>query len=87
MEQIIKRKEHPVLGYRSSLGIIRLEKTYGRARVEAASTRAVAFGAYSYQSVKSILKKELDKKPIEKDSDKSIPQSHENVRGSDYYHG
>ena len=86
VEQIIKRKEHPVLGYRSSLGIIRLEKTYGRARVEAASTRAVAFGAYSYQSVKSILKKGLDKKPIEKDSDKSIPQSHENVRGPDYYH-
>ena len=86
VEQIIKRKEHPVLGYRSSLGIIRLEKTYGRARVEAASTRAVAFGAYSYQSVKSILKKGLDKKPIENDLDKSIPQSHENVRGPDYYH-
>jgi transposase len=85
VEKIIERREHPVLGYRSSLGIIRLEKSYGRERLEAASTRAVALGAYSYQSIKSILKKGLEEKPLEAELDKSIPQDHENVRGSDYY--
>jgi len=73
VETIIERKQHPVLGYRSSLGIIRLEKSYG------------AFGAYSYQSIKSILEKGLDKKPLEEKSNKNVPQNHENVRGSVYY--
>ena len=85
VERIIEEREHPVLGYRSSLGVIRLEKSYGRERLEAASKRAVAFGAYSFQSIKSILKKGLDKKPLEKEINKNIPQNHENVRGSDYY--
>jgi len=85
VETIIERKQHPVLGYRSSLGIIRLEKSYGRQRLEAASKRALAFGAYSYQSIKSILEKGLDKKPLEEKSNKNVPQNHENVRGSVYY--
>ncbi len=85
VEKIIEKKEHPVLGYRSSLGIIRLEKSYGRERLEAASKRAVAFEAYSYQSIKSILEKGLDKKPLEEKSNKNVPQNHENVRGSVYY--
>ncbi len=85
VEKIIEIKEHPVLGYRSSLGIIRLEKSYGRERLEAASKRAVAFEAYSYQSIKSILEKGLDKKPLEEESNKNVPQNHENVRGSVYY--
>jgi len=85
VETIIERKQHPVLGYRSSLGIIRLEKSYGRERLEAASKRAVAFEAYSYQSIKSILEKGLDKKPLEEKSNKNVPQNHENVRGSVYY--
>lgn len=85
VEQIIKRKEHPVLGYRSSLGVIRLEKSFGRARLEAAATRAVAYGTYSYQSIKSILKNNLDQQPLEEESGLGIPQEHENVRGPDYY--
>lgn len=86
VKRIMDEREHPVLGYRSSLGIIRLEKSYGKKdRLEAASKRAVAFGAYSYKSIKSILEKGLDKKPLEKQINKTLPQNHENVRGADYY--
>lgn len=85
VERVIEEREHPVLGYRSSLGIIRLEKSYGRDRLEAAAKRAVAFGTYSYKSIKSILEKGLDKKPLEEQINKTLPQNHENVRGADYY--
>jgi len=85
VEQIIERKQHPALGFRSALGIIRLEKTYGKARVEAAALRAMHFSAYSYQSVKSILKKGLDKQSLEKEPEAIISQNHANVRGAAYY--
>jgi hypothetical protein len=53
--------------------------------LEAASQRAVVLGIYSYHSLKSILKRSLDRQPmLELESDRSGP-SHDNVRGGDYY--
>jgi hypothetical protein len=43
-------------------GIIRLVKSFGRERVEAACARALAIGARSFTSVNSILKNNLDTK-------------------------
>jgi transposase len=73
------------MGYRSCLGILRLAKTYSNERLEAASQRALQLQAYSYQSLRSILKNSLDRQlSLEPDSEKS-GLSHENVRGADYY--
>src|SRR5206468_1879614 len=58
---ILERKPHPEMGYRACLGILRLEKIYSRARLEAASQRAVQLQTFSYQSLKSILKNSLDR--------------------------
>jgi transposase len=85
VEQVIEKKQHPVLGYRSALGIIRLGTAYGTARVEAAAIRAIEYNAYSFQSVKSILKKGLDKQTPEKEPEANISQNHINVRGAAYY--
>ena len=41
VEGILTSKPHPEMGYRSALGVIRLERKYGAERLEAASTRAV----------------------------------------------
>ena len=79
-------------GYRASLGIIRLEKRYGKERLEAAARRALAIKAYSYKSVKSILKTGLDQLPLplpdipEERKEVTLPKDHHNVRGSRYYH-
>jgi hypothetical protein len=73
------------MGYPSCLSILRLAKTYSNERLEAASQRALQLRAFSYQSLRSILKNSLDRQlSLEPDSDKSGPR-HENVCGANYY--
>jgi len=87
-EAILADRPHPEHGYRSCLGILRLGKRYGDARLEAACTRAFTVGARSYRHVESILKNGLDRVAV--DTNQSEPtsarESHENVRGRIYYH-
>jgi len=80
IQKVIEAKDHPVKGYRAALGIIRLEKPYGKARLEAACQRACDCQAYSYHSIKSILEKGLDQKPAEEAPERGLPQDHENLR-------
>jgi transposase len=81
---IMADRPHPELGFRSCLGILRLEGKYGGARLEAACARALACGARSYRSLRSILKHGLDGVS---DASSSTPAalSHANVRGAAYY--
>ena len=82
---ILASKPHPEMGYRACLGILRLAKTYSDQRLEAASQRALQLQACSYSSLRSILKRSLDRQTtLAPDSGKPGPQ-HENVRGADYY--
>jgi len=82
---ILERKVHPEAGYRACLGILSLAKAYTATRLEAASQRALLLQVYSYQSLKSILKRSLDRQPmLEAESDRSGPQ-HDNIRGPHYY--
>ena len=83
---ILEDRPHPEQGYRSCLGILRLAKQYGNARLEAACDRAVRVRARSYRHVESILKNGLDREPVDEELPLHTPQSHENVRGGDYYH-
>jgi len=55
------------------LGIIRLGKTLGEERLEAACKRALHFGACSYQSVQSILTHRLEAQPLEEELPLSSP--------------
>ena len=61
--RILQARHHPEQGYRSCLGILRLEKTYGQDRLEAACQRALLLGTLRYKSIESILKHGLDKQP------------------------
>jgi len=55
---------HRVLDHlRAAQGLLRLQDSYGRKRLEAACARALAFGAPSYRTVKQILKEGLDQQP------------------------
>jgi transposase len=86
VEKTILSKAHPQLAFRSCLGILRLSKTYGEQRLELACTRALIIGAYSYTSIESILKNNLDQQPITSSQDlTTTKQPHENVRGGDYF--
>lgn len=85
-EKIIASRVHPQQAYRTLLGIMRLGKSYTEPRLEAACGRALAIGAVSFRSVESILKTGLDGKPLPDDEGRSAPVSHDNIRGSQYYH-
>lgn len=84
IENILSSRPHPEQAYRSCLGVISLGKKFTPERLEAACRRAVSIKAYSYKSVKSILKSGLDKHPINKQKEVT-PIAHENIRGDSYY--
>src|SRR5438270_4878852 len=79
-------KPHPEQGFRACLGILRLEKTYGAQRLEAACQRGNDIGATSYGSVVSILKHGLDKAYAQENAPEGEPIRHANIRGRGYYH-
>jgi transposase len=85
VERILADKPHPEQGYRSCMALIRTAKQYGHERTEAACKRALRIGAPTRKSVEAILKRGLDRAPVE-DAD-AAPRIvvHENIRGGDYY--
>ena len=85
VELIMRERRHPEQGFRSCIGIVRLAKTHGNDRLEAACARALEIGARSYSSVKSILQNNLDRKRPEPATD-GPAITHANIRGSDYFH-
>jgi len=85
LEITMRERPHPEQGFRACVGIIRLAKSYGRERLEAACGRALEIGARSYTSVNSILKNNLDaRRPAAAADGPSI--THRNIRGSGYFH-
>jgi transposase len=81
----MERKPHPEMGYRACLGILRLEKIYSKPRLEAASERAVQLQAFSYRSLKSILRRSLDRQLLLDPEPGGPGPCHENLRGPLYY--
>jgi transposase len=83
---VLTSRQHPQQAYRSCLGILRLGKAYGDARLEAACRRALILGSHSYKSIESILKHRLDDKPLAEQQELALPEDHDNIRGPSYYH-
>lgn len=81
---ILRESPHPQRGLRSALAVMRLEKSYGADRLEAACARALAIGGCSFKSIESILKTGLDEHPIERASEPVVVE-HANIRGPSYY--
>jgi len=83
---VLERRAHPQQGFRSCLGIMRLGKSFGEERLEAACRRALKLGACSYKSIDSILRQGLDRKALPEQQELGLSIEHDNLRGSDYYH-
>ena len=87
IEQLLQRRKHPQQAFRSCLGIMRLGKSYGDDRLEAACRRALLIGALSYKSIESILRKGLDQQPLQSQQEQlELNVDHNNIRGAHYYH-
>ncbi|MCH8999471.1 MAG: IS21 family transposase [Proteobacteria bacterium] len=89
IDLILRSKPHPEQGFRSAIGILRLARTHGSERLEAACERAFEIGAHSYSSVASILRNNLDRREPPQSSDRATDGptiQHRNIRGSGYFH-
>jgi transposase len=82
---VMNSRKHPEQGFRACMGIMRLGKRYSIERLENACARAVSIRSYSYKSVESILKKGLDKVPLQLDQAEGKSVDHQNIRGNQYY--
>ena len=82
---ILAAKPHPEQGYRACLGLRRLGLQYSAARLDAACARALALGAISYRSVKTILQTGLDRQPLPVQGTVLVLEPHANIRGAAYY--
>ena len=86
VEAILADRPHPEQGYRSCLGLLRLGRRYGEARLEQACTRALSVRARSYRHVDAILKRGLEQLPLPSaEPVRSVPLVHEHLRGRAYY--
>ena len=83
---VLSARKHPQQAYRSCLGILRLDNSYGKDRLEAACQRALTLGSHSYKSIESILRHGLDRQPLAEQTEAALPEDHDNIRGPAYYH-
>lgn len=83
--QILSDYPHPEQGFRSVLGVMRLGKTYGTDRLEAACERASRVGAVRYRSLKTMLERGLDKQPLPDTAEVIEMPRHPNIRGGSYF--
>jgi transposase len=82
----MEHRPHPEQGYRACLGLQRLARQFGDARLEAACARALAISSPTYRSVNSILASGLDRHVVATEAPQASLPPHENVRGPEYYH-
>lgn len=82
----MEHRPHPEQGYRACLGLQRLARQFGDARLEAACARALSIRSPTYRSVNSILAAGLDHQQVPAEPTQASLPLHDNVRGPDYYH-
>jgi transposase len=86
IERHLESSTHIEISYRRCIGILKLAKSFGSDRLEAASQRALATGAVSYRSIKSMLQSGIDRRPLPPDQlPVQLQILHENIRGAGYY--
>ena len=82
---ILAGRPHPAQGYRACLGLMRLGRVHGAARLEAACLRAEWLRSYRYRTVEHILTNQQDRLPLDDAAPARPALVHENVRGAAYY--
>jgi len=85
IEHMIAMRAFPEQAFRSCLGLLRLGSRFGEVRLEKACASALISGAYRYQHVESMLKNNLEGKTEEASEPTPIIETHENIRGPNYY--
>jgi len=85
IDGIMRDRKHPVQGFRTCLGILRLEKQYPRSEPEEAAGHALTINARSCRSMQSILTNKRYRRTAGKPAD-GPAITHSNIRGAGYFH-
>lgn len=84
IQEVLRRKKHPEQAYKSCMGILSFAGKAGNQRLTKACKRALGYGIYNYNIIKTILEKGLDQLEEDNDPEQTTP-SHTNIRGKEYY--
>jgi transposase len=85
MQAMLNSKRFTEQTYNGCLGVLRLARSYGTQRIEAACARALQGRIYNYRTLANILASNLDKLERGKNVDLfSLPQ-HDNLRGAEAF--
>ncbi|MBH2926668.1 hypothetical protein I5Q11_13500 [Serratia ureilytica] len=90
VESLLKRKAHPEQAYRAVLGLIALQKKYGRERLEKASHVAWYHKTPDRRFIENLLRHQRENQGLQAmRGGEALPTAslaHENLRGPGYYH-
>jgi transposase len=84
VDRLLGAREHPEQGVRACLGVLRLARTYGQARLELACEHALAAGVLSSRYVERLLKADRQRPFLDSHAEEGLGE-HANLRGSAYY--
>jgi transposase len=85
ISKLLESRTYPQQSYNTCFGVMRLGKSFGEDRLEAACARALAVGACNYRSLESILKKNLDKQQLPDTAPVPKEIKHSNTRQPNYF--
>jgi transposase len=85
ISELLKIRQHPEQAYRSCQGVLSFTARAGKERLNNACRRALAYGDYSYHTIRVILEKGLDRNTEEEENDHRTLPLHSNIRGQKYY--
>lgn len=85
ISELLKIRQHPEQAYRSCQGVLSFTARAGKERLNNACRRALAYGDYSYHTIRVILEKGLDRNTEEEENDNRTLPLHGNIRGQKYY--
>lgn len=85
MQAILDSKRFTEQTYNACLGILRLARSYGTDRVEAACARALKGRIYNYRTIQNILTSNLDKLEMDDRLNLFSMPLHDNLRGAEAF--
>ncbi|HEY5138538.1 MAG TPA: hypothetical protein VIJ25_04380, partial [Methylococcales bacterium] len=85
MTRILEIRQHPEQAYKTCQGILGFASRVGSDRLNMTCKRALYYGDFSYNAIRTIIEKRLDQEPFDTEDDNKKMPGHCNVRGGGYY--
>jgi transposase len=83
--RILEIRQHPEQAYKTCQGILGFVSRVGSDRLNMTCKRALYYGDFSYNAIRTIIEKRLDQEPFDSEDDNKKMPGHRNVRGGNYY--